>query len=110
LPAYQLTKQALYSIPAGFSVILPTIIVSFRKDAGPDTSVLMSTKIKPFDYTYWFKTIELDIIRGGNSSAQFGDEFPDGIIGPQDIKISAESGAANSEVTARFNGILVKTV
>lgn len=108
LPANQLSKQAHYSVAAGFTLITPSVIASFRKSTGPDTGVLISTLTKRFTQTFYYRTIGFELVRGGNSSAQFGDEYPSGLTGPFDVKVSANSDAAGSEVLARINGLLVR--
>lgn len=109
LPQFQKAKQALYTVPAGFTLVVPVLEAAFRKAAGTgDTGVLIFVKTKPLTHNYFYGDFQFAILRRGNSSATFGDEYPDGIPELTDIKISAESNDPNTEIMARINGALVQ--
>lgn len=112
LPANQRSKQAIYSVSVGYTLIVPTLIASLKRLAGggnQDVAATMQTKIKSFDQSFFYRGIPFDLVRQGSSLGQFIDLFPDAIIGPADIKLSVTANLANTEVIGRLNGVLVKT-
>lgn len=111
LPANQTSKQAIYSIPVGYTLIVQALIASLKRLApgNQDVAATITTKFKGFNQSFFYRGIPFDLVRSGSSSAQFNDPFPGPIVGPADVKLSVTANIINTEVIARFNGALVKT-
>lgn len=107
LETYQSTMQVRYTVPAGKKGLLKTAVGSMRKQGGTDVAVSMLIHVKPFTFDKWYHPFGFGLQRSGATTIKLENAYPDAIIGPFDIGMSANAGAVGIEAAGRIAGLII---
>lgn len=103
----QIMQSARYTIPAGYRLVVQTIIAAMLKSGGADAGVTFSLKMKPMASSVFGPVIDMACYRAGNSQIQISQEYGGGSTGPMDIELAGLASAAGCDVQVYVSGILI---
>ena len=105
--ASQEMQQAVFTVPAGFTWAVSSLVASMRKSGGADTDVTI-TLVGGAVGTVMRRPFGFGLQRSGDTSIEFVNSELEGGGTPVDLMLEVESSAAGAGISARITLRLVE--
>tara|TARA_R100000541_G_scaffold18689_2_gene28548 strand:+ start:1503 stop:2255 length:753 start_codon:yes stop_codon:yes gene_type:complete len=99
--AAQESQQAIYTVPAGRTWAVTSLVASMRKSGGADTDVSV-TLIGGAVGSVLRRVFSFGLQRSGDTTLEFTNEELQAGSSPVDLMLEVESSAADADVSARL--------
>lgn len=103
----QESQQAIYTIPANVTWSVTSLTASMRKSAGVDTDVALVLFAGEVGKVIR-KVFGFGLQRSGDTTLEFTNRGVQGVSGPVDLYLTAESSATGADVSARLTARTAK--
>lgn len=103
----QAMQSASFTIPAGYRLVVQTVIAAMLKATGSDAGVTFDLRVKPMASAVFGPIISLACYRAGNSQIQVDQAYGGGTAGPVDIQVVGQASTTGCDAQAYVSGILV---
>lgn len=100
-------QSAMFTIPAGYRLMIQTIIAAMLKSGGSDGGVIFSLRMKPMAAAVFGPIISMSCYRAGNSQIQVDQEYGGGTPGPMDVDVVSLASVAGCDAQVYVSGMLI---
>lgn len=105
-PGQHVMRSALFTVPANYRGYLYDTFGALTKDGGTNAVITYSIQLKPAASTGYGPLISFAGGRDGNSLSAFRQHFSRPIVGPVDIRMTANPNVAGTDVQTYLSGII----